>query len=1217
MNRLRLALLGAPIVHRGEQIATFRTRKALALLIYLAVEGNVHARDNLAALFWPESDQSKGRAALRSTLAYLRQALAGDETLLIIERDALSFNHAAGVMGDWLTLRAAWQAARQPLSTADATATLPSRLAQLQNAASLYRADFLAGFSLEDAPEFDDWASTQREICHRQISLILDRLSQLQVEGGTLPPAIETTARWISLDPLNESAHRRLMQLHFAAEDRSAALVAYENCRAILARELNATPAPETEALADRIRAGEERSREAGGPAPAPPRPPAAFLPLVGRADQHLALVSAYRTMRRGQPHLVSLEGEPGIGKSRLAQEFLGWALAQGADILQGQAFEAGRRLPYQAIVEALRDRLDRENAPDDLLSDLWLAELSQLLPELRERYPDLPAPSAQLGPAQAHLFEAVTRLGQALAQRAPLLFFVDDLQWVDAASLDLLQYAIRRWSAAGEPVLLIVTVRSEALEPAGSGLAQWLLTLQREITLTRLALTPLSLADIQALLQMMGPVQSENSDPAPAGFLAQFSQRLLADTGGQPFFLVETLKMLFEAAPLSTPAPEPAGLDLSEIAGRYLQADHRLEMPPSVQDMIKTRLSRLTPAGQTACLAAAVLGDSFDFERLYQVAGLSEREGLEALEELLGRGLLREQRQAVLRPYVLAHDRFREVICNQAGLARQRILHRRAFAVLVAGKTPPAELARHALAGGLWAPAFEWSLTAGEEAMRLYAPQAAIAHFNQALEAAQPAGVDPPLRLYRARGQAYETVGDFDRALADFQQALQLARSEAEPHQEWHALQELGRLWASHDYTQAGHYFQQGLSLARHSGEPATLARSLNRIGNWQANIEQPFSALKHHQEALAIFESLADRRGQAETLDFLGMASFMAGDVVQSCAYYERAVELFRELDHRTGLVSSLPMLALVMRNILSLGVPAERDVTQCVPIVEAAVQLAREIEWRAGECNALLALGLTYAFQGDYGQGLAQLNQALTLAEEIKHWLWLAYAHWALGVIHMDLLALPQAQHHFERASALAAETSSLFWQHAASALLAGVYGWQNAGDQAERVIDAVLGPAEERLDTVEWAKLTTMQRLLWFARIGLALARQQPQLALEITDCLIATTVNLTPQRAAYRLFTLRGQALLALGRPAEAETTLRQALLAAKQQREPMMVWRIHYTLGQVYQTEGRPAEAQAELAEAEAIIEQLAVTVPEGALRENFRRIATGRRKQQ
>src|SRR5690606_28876937 len=120
-----------------------------------------------------------------------------------------------------------------------------------------------------------------------------------------------------------------------------------------------------------------------------------------------------------------------------------------------------------------------------DLLSDLWLAELSQLLPELRERYPDLPAPSAQLGPAQAHLFEAVTRLGQALAQRAPLLFFVDDLQWVDAASLDLLQYAIRRWSAAGEPVLLIVTVRSEALEPAGSGLAQWLLTLQREITLT------------------------------------------------------------------------------------------------------------------------------------------------------------------------------------------------------------------------------------------------------------------------------------------------------------------------------------------------------------------------------------------------------------------------------------------------------------------------------------------------------------------------------------------------------------------------------------------------------------------------------------------------------------------------------------------------------------------------------------------------------------
>lgn len=1254
MNRLSLALLGAPTVQQGEQIATFRTRKALALLIYLAVEGGVHARDNLVTLFWPESDQSRGRAALRSTLAYLRRALeeleesaprppdppeggekrkvprlGGPHPYLLIERNTLSFNTEADFEGDWLTLRVAWTAARSSLPATDEPAAHDTLLAQFQAAVDLYRGDFLTGFSLEDAPEFDDWASTQRETCHRQMSLIFDRLSQLQTEGGELHNALETTARWIALDPLNEIAHRRLMQLHFAAEDRSAALLAYDHCRDLLARELNAAPAPETEALADRIRAGEQQSKEAELLAPAHHHPSVVSLPLVGRANEHLALVTAYRAMRRGQPHLVSLEGEPGIGKTRLAQEFLGWAIAQGADVLEGRAFETGSRVPYQALVEALRDRLDRENAPDDLLSDLWLAELSQLLPELRERYPDLPTPSTEASTAQTRLFEAVTRLGQALAQCAPLILFIDDVQWVEAASLDLLQYAVRRWAAAGEPLLLLLTIRTEAVANPGSTLARWLMTLQRDIPVTRLSLAPLVYEDVERLIQTLVVSTDDerrrtNNKPrtkndtlasmASPSFLEALSQRLFSDTGGQPFFLAETLKMLFESsepsllgleqAALETPLPAP--IDINEVVGRYLQTDNGAAMPPSVQEMIGARLTRLSSAAQTACLAAAVLDDNFDFERLYRVAGFDENQGLEALEELLGRGLLREQRQVTIRPYGLAHDHFRKVIYNQSGLARRRIFHRRAFEVLSTDQAPPAELARHALAAGLLEPAFALSLEAGEAALRLYAPQTAITYFNQALEATQQVGLTPPVYLYRVRGQAYETVGDFERAQRDFQQALTQTRTEGDPHGEWHALQDLGLLWASQDYAQAGDYFRQALNLARRSNEPDTLARSLNRVGNWQANIEQPFAALDHHQEALAIFETLADRAGQAETLDFLGMASFMAGDLFKSCVYYERAVTLFRELDNRTGLVSSLPMLALVKRNIFSLGVPADTDLSQCVPLAESAVELARDIEWRAGECNAFLALGLTYAFQGDYGQGLAAINQAVTIAEEIKHRLWLAYGHWALGIIYMSLLALPEAQHYLERAVALARETGSMFWTHAASALLAGIYGWQQAFDRAEAVIEAALGQTERQPDAVDWSSLTTMQRLLWFAQAQLALARSEPQLALDITENLIDSTLNLTPERPAYRLFTLRGQALLALGRLDEAEAALNDALAAAAKQDEPMMIWRIHQALGQVYSAQSRQDEASAAFIAAETLIEQLAATIPDTALRDNF-----------
>src|SRR6185436_6169437 len=133
--------------------------------------------------------------------------------------------------------------------------------------------------------------------------------------------------------------------------------------------------------------------------------------PFVGRTKEYQQLVTAYYAARQGQPQLVILTGEAGIGKTRLAGKFADWAATQGADVLQGRAFESGGRLPYQPIVQALRGRLDQENAPDDLLSDVWLVELSRLLPELRDRYPDLTEPVYEEAAARARLFEAIARL--------------------------------------------------------------------------------------------------------------------------------------------------------------------------------------------------------------------------------------------------------------------------------------------------------------------------------------------------------------------------------------------------------------------------------------------------------------------------------------------------------------------------------------------------------------------------------------------------------------------------------------------------------------------------------------------------------------------------------------------------------------------------------------------------------------------------------------
>jgi DNA-binding SARP family transcriptional activator len=1239
MSHLDLLFLGNPLVEHAGQTVVFRTRKALALLIYLAVEGDPHSREELVALFWPESDHSQGRATLRSTLSYLRRALAhpdppddggvsaggGDLSHLLVERDALGFNFRAGFSGDWHILRQAWTAARGPVQLPGSTGAVevedrlsPSALReQLLQAADLYRDDFLTGFTLEDAPDFDDWASVQRETCHRQMGLVFDRLSQLQAEGGELVSAIETTSRWVAQDPLNEMAHRRLMQLHFSADDRSAALLAYESCREVLARELNAEPAPETQALADRVRAFDRAVPAAGFvPTPQGPEPswtgfPARFeLPLVGRSDEHLALVTAYRRVRRGETQVAILQGEPGIGKSRLAKEFLGWAVAQGADVLQGQAFEARGRLPYQPVIEALRERLEQENAPEDLLSDLWLVELSHLLPELRERYPDLPSPQAEQATAQTQLFEAVARLGEALASRAPLVLFIDDLQWADAASLDLLHYACRRWAASEPPVLLLLALRPVELEPPGEaspglGLRDWLLHLARELPATRMSLAALTYEDILRMARSLG----RGSADGPSS-LEAFSQRLFAETGGQPFFLAEMLKMLFERhSRLSGVRGREGGahLDFGALVDRYLQEGERPELPPTVQQMIGARLAPLSEAGRTACLAAAVLGEGFGLERLCHVAGLGEEVGLRALEELLELGLLREQRRAAVRPYMLAHDHFREVIYQQASVARRRVFHRRAFEMLETDAAAAAELARHALGAGWLERAYELLVSAGDEAMRLYAPRDAIQHYTRALETAHQSGTTPSADLFRARGRAHEMVGAFERARKDLERGLAVAGAQGERSSERQALLDLGFLWASREFARAGGYFQSALGLARAAGDRTALAQSLNRVGNWYVNIEQPFKARDYHREALAIYEALDDQQGLAETLDLLGMAHFMCGDLLESLSYYERAVALFQQLEYHPGLISSLPMMALVMHGIFTVEVLPDADWASSISAAELAAEMAREIGWRAGESNALIALGLNHGFRGQYGPALEALRRGLAIATEIEHPLWKAFAHWALGVVYRDLSALATAQPHLEEALALARETGSILWTRASSALLALVYTAQGEIGRAESVLEAALHAGEGPPDAVDGSNQSAMERLVWYARAHVALASQEPHSALQIVERLIASSANLTSERPVLRLSKLRGETLVALRRTEEAEATLREAQALARRQGVQPQLWRIHHALGALYEAAGCPEEASRAFREARAIVETSAEHIPDTALRVSFR----------
>jgi len=219
-------------------------------------------------------------------------------------------------------------------------------------------------------------------------------------------------------------------------------------------------------------------------------------------------------------PQVVLLEGEAGIGKTRLAAAFLNWVRAQGADVLEGRAFQTSQRLSYQPLIEALRTRLEQEHDLRQRLPDPWLAELPRLLPDLRERYPDLPPLTINGAFASSCLFEALARLFQALASQAPLLIFADDMQWTDAATLDVFQYLARYWTEHGTPALLLLSRRTETREMEPE-MSEWLANLSSTISLTRLELCSLSSMDTLQIVRELA--YADAAQPSCQGEHARF----------------------------------------------------------------------------------------------------------------------------------------------------------------------------------------------------------------------------------------------------------------------------------------------------------------------------------------------------------------------------------------------------------------------------------------------------------------------------------------------------------------------------------------------------------------------------------------------------------------------------------------------------------------------------------------------------------------------
>jgi DNA-binding SARP family transcriptional activator len=652
--------------------------KTLGLLAYLALEPGPHSRESLATLLWSDSGDEDARASLRQALRQLR----------------LAFGDAIAADRQFVRLAA-------PLEC-DALAFLAAARHDARAAASFDVTRFLSGVTFRQAPRFDEWATATRD---RLVRLSIDALrdeARNAVGRSRWRDALEMAERWLVADPLSEEAMGVAIEAEYCMRGRAAALRRYASFRDALRREVGAPPGPDLAELADRIERSPEQLPATAGEAPAS----VSFrTDLVGRETQWSAMLEAWHAVGRHGLEVIVLEGEAGMGKTRLAEDFIKSALSRGATVLGAAAYEPAAGPAFGAMAAALRGTLA---APGLGGADPeWLAEVSRLLPELRHRFPGLPAPATSpAGMERWRLFEGVSQLLLALAAERRVVLFVDDLQWCDAESCALLQFLVRRLDDA--PVLLLATVTSGELESdtPPQRLAQ---SLSAHPRARRLVLAPLTEDEVWQLIRRMGNIR------APAGG-RRFARRLHDVSDGNPFQVIEITKMLFTEGLLgATPVSREWVLPATRASGGFA----RVDIPRSVRDAIGMRISRLPDELRQLLASIAVAARPVGADVLAHVHGSSRLRVAALAEALMERHLVDDQHGR----YRMAHPLLGQAVRSSLSAARLRELHRALSLALEAAASPgrlearASDIAWHAERGGEPARAYRFALMASDAA--------------------------------------------------------------------------------------------------------------------------------------------------------------------------------------------------------------------------------------------------------------------------------------------------------------------------------------------------------------------------------------------------------------------------------------------------------------------------------------------------------------------
>jgi DNA-binding SARP family transcriptional activator len=993
MTELKISLFGEFRAWReGELIQSEawnrqKTRSLLKLL--LTRPGRPFSKDEIIDALWPGVPTGAADLRLRMTVSLLRRALEPD-----LERGSDSRYVRRKRPGYYFDRQADCRTDTWEFEEHQRKAEAFSRNGKLDEAIQEYRAalDLVKGDFLAEDP-YEDWAMEAREEWDERRLSVLSELADCLAQKGNYTEAIEHCERALGLDEHREELHRRLMLYHYCAGEQILALRAYRDYARLLKQQLGTEPSPELARLKEQVEARDVPGIDEGRRRYPRPRRPLRFpyslsrTHFAGREKEYGLLAELLRETTDGRGGTVAVEGEAGVGKTRLVEEFLGHARSRDVRVFAGRCYERELGAPLEPVVEALEP----------------LPVVEEMLPE---------APGAGFAEAgyppggrphdDAHVYRILAR-GVIQESRDTgyegLILFLDDVQWADSSTLDFLSYLARR--IRDERILLVFTHRREDT-PELSG---WLYGLAGRRLTTGLSLERLSREELAQILRRMA-----SRAFGEMSLLVDFLHR---ESEGNPFYAVEYLRWLIESGTVDV---DPRRR-ISSLKDKALQKGI---LPSGVQALIEARLRSLDEETRSLLETAAVVGRGFDLELLCGVAGCEEEEAFDAIKSVMDSGLLTEAAEG---SYALSHDKLRQGLYDGVGRPRRRRLHLRVADALKKVAGEPAELAHHYLRARAWQPALENLVQAARKAEEGYAWGTALQYYARAIEVLDnlPESATTRFELLKGRERLLEHMDRREERVAAVEEMFELAKRSGEQSRiaEVH-LRRIGALAALSDLEGAKGAGKAAIAIFQELGDRAGEARVHREVGYSLWMDGDYDEALEEGLEALRIHRELDDRQGEAGSVWNIVQIYRGMGDYERALAWAKEAVEIYGELGDRYGESMGKWMRTEVMATIarergdlksaLSLGLRSLRyrnklgagyldaaqhnncgslylrlgDPKEALGHFRIAARLSRETGSTRDEGHSVMNVGISLEQTGDYTGAARAYRQAAGLLE-----------------------------------------------------------------------------------------------------------------------------------------------------------------------------------------------------------------------------------------